>query len=397
MTHTPGATLLSLLGTVVLLASLGLAACENPVAPTAGPGAAEPGHALVRPAAVPLTPVPVAGEVVRLWSYIGTSLDGTPSDPVNLIFTGVADPRNIRDALLALDGGRGGPFGSFACTWTDAIGGMQAAYAEPRGWSGTVIQLECGEFETFRFHLRLFPSGTHTLANAHVEIRVPGTPEHQVISWEVAEQFVVYEMARAGVLAAAPAPTAVITAAPTFRDIPAIIYNGLPASLRALAGGPAGDVTDPVGIQNDGRATILVVGREAPAAGGRSQTVDIPFAQVIPKPFCAAAGELVRVDGPLRLTQEVAVSPDGVLSSQTFAEGTLRIRTFDPSTGTLGPEMHAEIRDHYHTRIGDDGDLAQSARHQLLVPGGGSTEQLQAQLLIGSDSPPIARVSEICD
>jgi hypothetical protein len=133
---------------------------------------------------------------------------------------------------------RAGPFAAFDCTWTDAIGGIQVSWAEPAGWTGSVIQLECGAYDPFRFHIRLFPAGHATLANAHVEVLIPGTQAHQVLNWEVADQFIVYEMARVGILGAAPATRGMINQAPTMGEIPVVLYNMLPAHLRALAGGP---------------------------------------------------------------------------------------------------------------------------------------------------------------
>ena len=60
-----------------------------------------------------------------------------------------------------------------------------------------------------------------------------------------------------GFLTAAPAQTGPINQAPFFRSIPPVIYNGLPAQIRSLTGGPLeGDVTEPVGIFSDGSATI---------------------------------------------------------------------------------------------------------------------------------------------
>lgn len=386
------------LAALLTLMMLALAGCGELTEPDTRLAEAEGGPAFNHSVPIPasLTTVTAAGSSLTLWPYTATTLAEQPSDPINLIFGGIADPRNIRDALLALDGVRGGPFAGFDCTWTDAIGGIQATYGSDPGWTGSVIQLECGTYEGLRMHVRLFPMGDRTVANAHIDVLIPGTTDHQVISWEVAEQFVTADLARAGVLGAAPTATAGVTAAPTFREIPAILYNGLPPQLKALAGGPGGTVSEPVGIANDGRATILVIARDVPAAGGRSQTLELDFAQVIPKPFCAEPGELVRVDGPVSLTQEVRVSATGVLSSQTFAEGELQVRSFDPTTGATGDPMTAHIRDHYRTQVGDHLTMARSSRHQLLESPGAPAQQLQVLLRVGSDGEPMARARELC-
>lgn len=377
--------------------TLALTGCGEPTAPdtplTQPEGAPASSH--IAPVPVSLASVTVAGSALTFWPYTATTLAEQPNDPINLIFGGVADPRNIRDALLALDGVRSGPFAAFTCTWTDAIGGIQATYASDLGWTGSVIQLECGSYQSLRIHIRLYPAGDHTLANAHIDVLIPGTTDHQVISWEVAEQFVTADLARAGVLGAPPVATAPITAAPTFREIPAVLYNALPPELKVLAG-PGGTVSGPVGIANDGHATVLVIARDVPSAGDRSQTIDLEFAQVIPKPFCAQPDELVRVDGPIRLTQEIHVSDAGVLSGQTFAEGELQVRSFDPATGATGDPISAQILDHYRAHVGDGLTMAQSSRHQVLAPEGAPAQQLQVLLRVGSDGEPMARVEELC-
>jgi hypothetical protein len=211
-------------------------------------------HAVVPVAALATISTPAGA--AQILPYLTDDLN-TSQDPVNLVITGAADPRDIRNALLGLGGTRGAPFPPvfpFTCTWSDAIGGLMAGYGETAGWGGAAVQLQCGSYGPIRFHLRLVKLGDFTIGNAHFEILIPGTTDHQVLSWELAEQLVTYDLARTGLLGAAPAPTAAITAAPAHRTIPAVIYNLLPADLRMLIGGPLGNVTTDVGIANDGRA-----------------------------------------------------------------------------------------------------------------------------------------------
>src|SRR5678816_3704277 len=48
-----------------------------------------------------------------MWPYTSTGFSTSAQDPVNLIFTGAADPRQIRATLLGLSGsGRPGPLAS---------------------------------------------------------------------------------------------------------------------------------------------------------------------------------------------------------------------------------------------------------------------------------------------
>jgi hypothetical protein len=331
------------------------------------------------PGLVPVT----ADGTVTIWPYTGTSFAGVPQDPINLIFVGQADPRNVRNALFSVDGTRSGDLAPFTCTWKDAIGGQQTAYSGAADWSGSVIQLECGDYVPFRFHIRLFPAGAWTLANAHVDVLIPGTTDHQVLSWEIGEQLVTYDLLRSGLLTGAPGSAPGINAAPTFRTIIPQIYNSLPPPLRALTGGPLfGMVAVPVGIPTDGSATVLSL-RDAPPAAGSEQDFVVPFGQIIPKPFCDAGGELLRVDGPVRLRQEVRVTASGVLTSQTFADGELVVRSVDPITGAIGAPQPATVRDHYHTHAGGGTASVFSTREQTVRTGPASEQALEQHLQVG--------------
>jgi len=46
--------------------------------------------------------VNVGSHSLSFWPYTGTDFTGTPQDPINLIFYGEADPRDLRAALMAL-------------------------------------------------------------------------------------------------------------------------------------------------------------------------------------------------------------------------------------------------------------------------------------------------------
>jgi hypothetical protein len=147
----------------------------------------------------------------RIWPYT-TDDFVTPSDPVNLIFPN-SDPRALRQALMALDGNRSA-FGfpssfPFNCTWSDAMGNEQAAWAEAKGWTAGDVQLTCGPYGPLRFHLRLFRQGSFTLGAAHFEVMIPDTADHQILDWEVAETLVKVDLARSGWLTAPPAAATV--------------------------------------------------------------------------------------------------------------------------------------------------------------------------------------------
>jgi hypothetical protein len=372
------------------------AGCEEkqPLSPALESAAAPVRYEASVPA--PLVPVAYVGGALRIWPYVGTDFSGTPQDPVNLVFFGVGDPRNVRDALRSVDGARAGPLAGFDCRWTDAFGSQETSYSEQSEWSGSVIQLECGSYDPFRIHLRLFPAGGGTVGNAHFDLLIPGTTDHQVLSWEFGEQFVTYDLARSGYLSAPPGQSGPINAVGTFREIPPVIYDGLPPQLRALTGGPlSGAVTAPVGIPTDGSATLLALA-DAPQAGGTEQDIVIHFAQTIPKPFCNGGGDFVRVDGPVRLRQRVDVSRSGVLTSQRFADGDLVVRSVDPTTGQLGAPVEAHVREHYGATLGDHVASVRSMRSQQLLVANGPPQRFLEQLQVGPNGLTRYLRSERC-
>ncbi len=238
------------------------------------------------------------------------------------------------------------------------------------GWAGYAIQLACGGFGPIRFHVRLFEAGAVTVGNAHFELLIPGTTDHQVLSWELAEQLVTVDMARSGLLAAAPGSSGVINAAPAFRQIPAVIYNLLPADLKAVIGGPGGTVGSPVDIASDGAATRFELGGSAPAAGGTDQRFTVVFDQIIPRPFCAAdAGEYLLVRDPIELRKEVRLNRAGDLTSAFLASGRLQLTPVDPRAGTaIGEPYEAEVKDHQVTRFDDGGGQVNGVAKQMELP-----------------------------
>ena len=245
--------------------ALAVAACDDrPNAPTS-PRAEAPRAARVgAPAPSPLISVPLPGQTLALWPFTGFGF-GEQSDPVNLMWIGQVDPRELRAALVRLNGDRTA-FGfpdvfPFNCTWHDEPEVQpELAYSAASGWVGSPIMLECGTFDQARFHLRFFDVGRATVGGAPFEVFIPGTLDHQTISWALAEQFVVADFVRTGLLDPTLPffTTGPINPAP-FGTIPAVIYNGIPTALRQAIGGPLGDVTDAVPIASSGHATVLMV------------------------------------------------------------------------------------------------------------------------------------------
>jgi hypothetical protein len=344
--------------------------------------------------ATPLVSIPIAAATAWIWPYLTDDLV-TQQDPVNLVFTGQADPRAIRNALLGLDGSRGAPFPGvfpFTCTWSDAIGGLMAGFGEQAGWGGTAIQLQCGDYGPIRFHLRLVKLGAFTIGNAHFEVVIPGTTDHQVLSWELAEQLVTYDMARTGLLGASPSDAGAINAAPSHRAIPAVIYNGLPLGLRGLIGGPLSDVGTEVGIATNGHATAFVLaGAAAATTPSAAQHFVIDFNQVVPKPFCATGpGDFLVVQGPIALDQEVTTLPTGELRKVFRAAGELSALPIDLVSGLpLGPPLRALVSEWQDSRAGEQGGEVSGAQHQQLLPDNRpGTGQLLIQLNVTPEKTP---------
>lgn len=341
------------------------------------------------------------GDGFELFPYTSTDFEGGQSDPINLIFTGNPDPRAIRAALLGLDGDRTafGPLAAFDCTWRDALGGSEQVTYAGEAWSGSVVQLACGEYGPVRFHLRLFPAGSYTVANAHFEVLIPGTTDHQVLSWYLAEELVWVDMLRTGV--AEPAGDSPVLSPPAFRTIPSVIFNGLPAELQYLASGSTGPVAADVPIVNgDGKAKILAVGGVPVGPGVDEQSLVIEFDQVIPKPFCAAGGvQYVYVTGPVDLYQRDEVTADGAYEMQFRAEGALNVVPIDGSTGQPDPSRAytAIVREKHHARFWDGfGAVSSSLTQSEVPPTGDERGRLTIVLAWGPNGKTDLRVTERC-
>lgn len=391
------------------LAVIAMAGCN------AGPESGSDAGRLLAPgdASVPGSPpnrvsLDLGGAGLEVWPYTGSDFEGAPVDPVNLVFVGEADPAAIRAALLALDGSRPGlpPVFPFTEPWSEAIGDVQTGYAEPGGWTGSVIQLQLGAYDPVRFHLRLFRAGelpdgrVVTLGAAHFELLIPKTSEHQVLSWELAEQMVAYDIARTGLLAAPPAPTAVINRAPAWREIPDVIYNELPDELVFLVGGPATPVSVAVPIPSDGRGTVLVLGGSAGIpAGTLTQNLSIVFDQVVPKPFCADGPfDWVLVTGTVDFTREGTVDASGQYAYAAGYEGVLLATPVDITRTPpipVGEPFTARVRGSQEGFTWGNA-LRVQARDVRLAPQDGGMEFLNTLLRVSSEGANASRKNTKC-
>ncbi len=334
--------------TLVLLLAAGCAdQGPTPVSPDPESPAPSPLLELSGDGHLATVPVPGDGDLVFWpWTASDPLAPAMPfaKDPINVIFVGPgADPRMIRAGLMSLELGRVGPLGSgpLACTWTDAIGSAQAGYAEPAGWAGAAIQLQCGDYAPLRFHLRLFDMGEYTLGAVHWDFLIPNTTDHQVLSWETAEQVLLADLlapAVAGGLEWTP-----MVAPPGFpindmgtgwwRTIPQVIWDAMAdipqlAPILAATGAiPNADGQGNYGIATDGFAMLIgvpEVGYGDPGVLKRDLT--IVFDQVIPKPFCGdPQTDYLHVYGLVDFKQHVVVTPSGNFMSTFHAKGHLEL------------------------------------------------------------------------
>jgi hypothetical protein len=363
----------------MIIAAGAIAACSD-APPTAVPGVSA-GQQKVATTQDPNDPAAPADKVtvgtLTFWPYTGEDFTGTPQDPINAIFTGYADPLRIRAALRRLDGNRTA-FGMpnvppFNCTWKDAIGGEQANYGEAEGWTGSAVQLACGDW-SLRFHVRLFAQGAVTVAGAHMDLNIPGTNEHEVISWELPQQLLTVDMIRAGILAGAPGLTGQINAAPTFREIRAPVYAGIPPVLKVIAGITAGPQ-----LPTDGRAALFNVGRAEPIVPDVvEQQFTIQFNQFIPKPFCGGPTDYLFVQGPIVFTGVARVTPSGTYHRESSASADLTTVPVNPLTGQpIGAPLHALVTDDHLAGITPAGVSARAHQLQQLFDGAGVLQASQ--------------------
>jgi hypothetical protein len=385
----------SIAGVFGTTALLTLIACNHdPVDPSSATGGLSASvNAASPPPPAGVVPISFLGRSLSLYPFTANDLEGAPADPINLIFTGNVDVLSLRAALLELDGDRQsyglpGTF-PFNCRWTDASGGIQTAYTDGDGWVANPVQLQCGGYDPIRFHLRLFPAGDWVVAGVHMDLLIPGTPEHQVISWELARQLVLIDFLRGNRLDPADpiGGTQLITPAPSYRDIPAVIYDGIPTALKVAIGGPPSSGGNPVPLPNTGAAAILNISSKARVAdGGTSSDFTLPFDQLIPRPFCATGpADYVKVNGRVRIVTRTDVV-SGTLSSHNTLDGDITVTPFDVQTGVSGEPFRARIDQNHITGVGPAGAHVNAIELLLGIPPAGERHgSLRTQLQTSSN------------
>jgi hypothetical protein len=348
--------------------------------PYGGPGDQRPPSGVVR--------VSAAGERLTLWPYTTSDFE-TPSDPINLVFPN-ADPREIRQELMKPKGARG-PFAAVPganCQWTDAMGYEQAAWGLPERWVGGAVQLACVPDGAplggpFRFHVRLFRAGRHTIANAHYEILIPGTAEHEVLSWDLARNFVANDMGLTGTVVPPPQEVPMIPG-PSFRAVRRPVYDALrgpdpvpPTTLYFLGTilglVPPADPALDVPIPTSGKAVALVTAIDfEPVRAHAVTTTQVTYNITVPKPFCATGSyDFVKLEGPLQFTMSVSTGSSGRYERTYSLGGTLGATPMVPTSPTtfvpVGPKVDASIFE-IHSGALDDrhGQVTEKVQQSLL-------------------------------
>lgn len=351
-------------------------------------------------------------ETLTSWPYTGNDFSSATQDPISLIFVGKVDPVAIRAALMSLDGNRSGSglpdMYPFNATWTDAIGNVQTGYAEDGGWTGAVVQLALGAYEPMRFHLRLIDCGTQfgsdgcwTLGAAHFEITIPGTADHQVLSWELAEQIVVFDFMRSGLLDPAnpPVQTDIINMAGTYHEIPKIIYDPIPDPIKILCGLPPGPAAGPVGIPTDGRATILYVTGSVPVEPGtRTENYVMGYDQMVPKPFCSGPMDFVYLDGAVAIEKTVSVDTAGRYQYASSISGKLNVTPMDILQSPPAPsgEPYFAIVSDEQRGILDGSFSRVTFNSKRISPGNRATEKLMVKLHVSSNGEDLYQTRMQC-
>ena len=246
------------------------------------------------------------------------------------------------------------------------MGYEHAAFVEPAGYVGGAVQLACVTpgaplGSPFRFHIRLFRSGPNTVGNAHYEFLVPGTAEHEVLSWDLAREFATFDMGRTGRLTEAPSSVAMIPPGcvkavrrPVFQALVAAGAGPLLASL-GLALPASGDVPIPTSGAARGFVASLRVKRDSVR---QATTTRVQYSIVVPKPFCATGPtDLVKLEGPLDFAMTVTTDRSGGYERSYVMGGTLTVTPLqvtstgivpsgDPVTGLIFEQHRGTLDDH---------------------------------------------------
>jgi hypothetical protein len=261
------------------------------------------------------------------------------------------------------------------------MGNEQAAFGRPERWVGGAIQLVCvhdgfplGDPSLpFRYHVRLFRIGEHTLGAAHFELLIPGTAEHEALSWDLARALVAFDVGRTQTVVA-PVEQVGLIPAGYFGAVRRPIYNGLRGPnptpqqiyfLETVLGLVPPDATSDVPIPTSGQAVAFVTAIDfEPSRTHEVTTTQVDYGVNVPKPFCATGpSDFVRLQGRLQFTMSVTTLPSGRFERTHTIGGTLTVIPLgapgDPADASIF-ELHRATLDDRH------GQVTEQAQQSLL-------------------------------
>ncbi len=345
-----------------------------------------------QPAPAGRVTVALEEDALEFWPFTGSGFDGAEVDPIHLILVG-ATPVEVREALLGVDGSSRSLPGLAAIptlreAWTEAIANPQTAFIGGR-WTASVVQLELGSYDPLRVHVRLFGGFTRsgvpvTLGAAHLEVLIPGTHEHQVVSWEAARAILVEDLLRSGYADAAGAwRTGPIAPRPAYRSVPRAVHRALSPELAGLASVPAApDAAVP--LPHDGTATVLRFASTPELQPGALERVsELEIDEVAPMPF-GGAGE-AHVSGRVVLQRVGRVGPRGEYTYEGGFKGTLLVTpiTGDRDPVPSGAPMEARVDGSQHGFLHEAVFRLHCGERREIIAGGDLWESVR--LTVGSD------------
>jgi hypothetical protein len=118
---------------------------------------------------------------------------------------------------------------------------------------------------------------------------------------------------------------------------------------------------------------------------------------VIPKPFCANAGDYVYVSGPVTL-HERAVIQHGRYTTSFQAGGRLQVVPIDPSTGQpSGAPYEAVVEQSHNSGIADRQEWVISSLEQRLLPESEAGHgRLHAELSVDAHGRAVGHTTITC-
>jgi hypothetical protein len=260
------------------------------------------------------------------------------------------------------------------------MGDEHAAWADPAGFVGGAVQLACVSpgaplGSPFRFHIRLFRSGRNTIGNAHYEFNIPGTAEHEVLSWDLARELSAYDAGRTGGLVDAPSTVAMIPPG-TYRTVRRPVYLALAASGAGPLLASLGLVLPPTGdvpIPTSGAARGLVADlRLKPTRSRETTSTHVEYSIVVPKPFCATGPfDFVKLEGPVDFSLTVETDRSGSYERTYGIAGKLSVTPMTPTSPTTfvpaGDPVEGLVFERHVGRLDDRRGQVTETGAQLLL------------------------------